>query len=120
VRVLIVDDDRRVRRALHETLGREPDLDVVAATGDAAEARLLAAQTGPSVVLLDVLLPDAATGLQLVGELGRRAGCSVVAMSIRGDLRAAALDAGAVAFVDKGEGIDAILQAVRSAVAPVT
>jgi DNA-binding NtrC family response regulator len=66
------------------------------------------------VALVDVLLPDDVTGLALVRSL-QRPGCEVVAMSVRSGLRAAARAAGAVAFVEKGSDIDAILQAVRFA-----
>jgi DNA-binding NarL/FixJ family response regulator len=38
-----------------------------------------------------------------------------VAMSVRDDLRPAALAAGAAAFVGKGAGIDAILEVIRAA-----
>jgi DNA-binding NarL/FixJ family response regulator len=116
---MIVDDDRRVLAALRETVGLEPDLVVVGGAGDVISARRLAFRTRPDVVLLDVLLPDAVGGLELLTSLQRRPECSVVAMSIRGDLRAAALSAGAAAFVDKGDGIDAILGSLRAAGRPV-
>jgi DNA-binding NtrC family response regulator len=70
------------------------------------------------VALVDVLLPDDTTGLALVHRLSRRPGCAVVAMSVRSGARGAALAAGAVAFVEKGGDIDALLFAVRAAVPP--
>jgi DNA-binding NarL/FixJ family response regulator len=114
LRVLIVDDDLRVLKALTETITREADLLVVGQGADAPTALQLALSTRPTVVLMDVLLPDADTGLALLTALNRL-DCSVVAMSIRSNLRRAALDAGAVAFVDKGADIDAMLRSVRAA-----
>lgn len=115
VRVLVADDDARVRAAVVQTISLEADLALVA---DAADALALAESTDPAVALVDVLLPDATAGLALVAALGRRPGCAVVAMSVRSGLRQAALAAGAVAFAEKASGIDAILEAVRAAASP--
>lgn len=115
VRVLLVDDDARVREGLAHTMALETDLVVVAGAADAAAALALAERAHPSVALVDVLLPDSTTGLALVTNLAQRPGCAVVAMSVRGSLRAAAMAAGCVAFVEKGGDIDAILDAVRAA-----
>lgn len=117
IRLLVADDDARVRAAIGQTIALEAGLVVVASAADAAAALVLAECTGPSVALVDVLLPDEATGLALVRSLGRRPRCAVVAMSVRGGLRQAALAAGAAAFVEKAGDIDAVLDAVR-AVAP--
>lgn len=117
VRLLVADDDARVRAAIVQTISMEAGLVLVASAADAAAAMVLAERTGPSVTLVDVMLPDEATGLALVRSLARRPGCAVVAMSIRGGLRAAALAAGAAAFVEKGD-IDAVLAAVRAAAPP--
>lgn len=114
-RVLLVDSDARVRSALRQTIALESDLTVVADAAGADHARLAAERTLPSVALVELLLPDTATGLALVRALTARPGCAVVAMSMRGGLGSAAREAGAVAFVDKGVHIDAVLDAVRAA-----
>jgi len=113
--VLLVDGDARVRSALRQTITLEIDMAVVANAGSADHARIAAELTLPSVALVELLLPDAVTGLALVHGLATRLGCAVVAMSMRGGLGAAALDAGAVAFVDKGIHIEAVLDAIRAA-----
>jgi DNA-binding NtrC family response regulator len=115
VRLLVADDDTRVRAAIGQTIALEAGLVMVASAADATAALALA--TSPSVALVEVLLPDEATGLTLVRGLAQRPGCAVVAMSVRGGLRSAALAAGAVAFAEK-DGIDAVLNAVRAAVPP--
>ena len=115
IRLLVVDDDARVRTAIAQTVALEPDIIIVAQADSAGVARTLAERTELSVALVDVLLPDAPTGLALVRSLDQRQGCAVVAMSVRGGLRGPALAAGAVAFVEKGSDIDAILTAVRDA-----
>ena len=101
IRLLVADDDARVRAAIGQTVALEADLVIVADAADGAAALALAEATGPSVALVDVLIPDEATGLALVASLCRRPGCAVVAMSVRSGLRRAALAAGAVAFAEK-------------------
>jgi DNA-binding NarL/FixJ family response regulator len=118
IRLLVVDDDVRVRAAIGQTIALEPDLVMVADAADTPTALALAERTRPSVALVDVLIPDEATGVALVRSLGHRPGIAVVAMSVRSGLRLAALAAGAVAFVEKGGDIDAILNAVRAAAPP--
>jgi DNA-binding NarL/FixJ family response regulator len=120
IRLLVADDDPRVRQAIAGTIALEPDLMIVAEAPDATAALSMADAAHPSVALVDVLLPDRATGLALVRSLDERPTCAVVAMSVRGGLREAALSAGAVAFVEKGGDIDALLAAVRGAAAPRT
>jgi CheY-like chemotaxis protein len=115
IRLLVVENDVRVRAAIVQTIALEPGLVVVAQADDATTALVLAERVDPLVALVDVLLPDEVTGLALVASLSRRPGCAVVAMSVRGGLRASALAAGAVAFVEKESDIDAILNTVRAA-----
>jgi CheY-like chemotaxis protein len=119
IRLLVVDDDPRVLHAITLTIALERDLVIVAAAADAITALAFAEGTAPSVALIDVLLPDELGGLALVRSLARRPNCRVVAMSVRGGLRHAALAAGAIAFVEKSGDIDAVLDAVRAAAALV-
>jgi DNA-binding NarL/FixJ family response regulator len=118
IRLLVVDDDARVRAAIGRTIALEDDLVIVAEAANAKTALALAAGADISVALVDVLLPDAVTGLALVRSLNQKPGCAVVAMSARGGIRAAALAAGAVAFLEKGGDIDGVLAAIRVAVRP--
>ena len=112
MRVLLADDQAKVRSALRLLLEQEPGLSVV---GEATEAEELLAQVGsghPELVLLDLELP----GLQAPDMLpALRALCpclKVIALSGRPDARQAALDAGADAFVSKGDPPERLLEAV--------
>lgn len=96
----------------------EDDFQLVGEAPDATTAAALADDTDPSVALVDVLLPDVATGLALVRLLGRRSNCAVVAMSVDSGAGRAALTAGATAFVEKGTDIDGVLSVIRRAAPP--
>jgi DNA-binding NarL/FixJ family response regulator len=117
LRVLVVDDDARVRAGLAQTIEAEADLSVVATADTASGALAYVESARPSVALVDVLLPDALTGLGLVRRLSEQPGRAVVAISVRSELRGAALAAGAVLFVEKGD-VDAVLSALRTAAGP--
>ncbi len=69
IRLLIVDDHERVRRELVAKLCRSPELDVVAATGDAEEAVRSVEEHRPDVVLIDVKRDDGC-GVELCRRLG--------------------------------------------------
>jgi CheY-like chemotaxis protein len=118
IRLLVADDDARVRAAIGQTIALEADLVMVADAANAAAALALAESTDPSVALVDLLIPDEAAGLAPIRSLGQRPGCAVVVMSVRGGLRHAALAAGAVAFVEKAGDIDAVLDTIRAAAPP--
>jgi DNA-binding NarL/FixJ family response regulator len=114
ISLLIVDDDARVRAAVGRTIMLETDLVLVAEARDAPGALAMAAASDPAVALVDVLLPDEESGLDLIRGLARSPRCAVVAMSVHGAVRGAALAAGAVAFVEKDD-VDALLTQIRSA-----
>ena len=115
VRVLIAEDDPRVRTALRSFLAAVPDLTVVADAGSAATAMELARERAPDVALIDVLLPTAQDGLGLLRALTGEIGIPAVAMSIHSWVRGSALAAGAYQFLDKDSAPELLLAALRAA-----
>ena len=115
VRILVVGDDVRVRSAIAQTLDLERDLELVGEASEAETALALLSSCTSFVVVVDVLAPDDRNGLELLGCLSRLPQCAVVALSVRSAVRPAALAAGAAAFIDMGDDIDALLHAIRSA-----
>jgi DNA-binding NarL/FixJ family response regulator len=113
--VLIVDDDARVREGLHRLLATAEDLVVVAVAADGIRAReqVSGARDGVDVALVDVALPTRAAGLQLIRELSLAV--PVIALSITGGEREAALGAGAHRYLEKGGDPDELLSALRAA-----
>jgi DNA-binding NarL/FixJ family response regulator len=115
LRVLIVDDDARVRRALRRLIECSADLTVVGEAGSARSARRLDRELGPDVVVLDLLLPRAPDGMQVLRELRGR-DRPVVAISRMGELGPEAMVAGAHAFMEKdGRDVDELLDMIRAA-----
>jgi DNA-binding NtrC family response regulator len=111
IRVLVVDDDARVRRALHDLIDASGGMQVVATAAGVGEALEVDARTGPLVALVDVL-PDRADGVELVRALAGR-GRRVVAISVSAAVRDDALAAGAVRFVEKAPDAQRLLTALR-------
>ena len=118
-RVLVVDDEAPIRRALAANLkarGYEVD---AAETGE--QALDLAARHHPDVVLLDLGLPGI-DGLEVIDGLRGWTHVPIVVLSARGAERdkVAALDAGADDYVAKPFGMDELLARLRAAVRRAT
>jgi two-component system KDP operon response regulator KdpE len=113
-RVLVVDDDAALARALSINLrARHYDVDVA---GTGADALRLAARTPPDLVVLDLGLPDL-DGAEVIAGLAGWSTAPILVLSAR-DAQAdkvAALDAGAVDFVTKPFGMDELVARLRAA-----
>ena len=116
VKVLIAENDPRVRAALRSFLSASPGLAVVADAADAATALETAREQAPDVALVDVLLPTAQDGLGLVRALTAELNIPAVAISIHGWVRASALAAGAHRFLDKDSAPELLVVALHAAV----
>ena len=112
MRILIADQQPKVRFALRVLLKREPGLEVV---GEAANADELLAQTtaiSPDLVLLGWELPHLTPGVLCT----LRQACpslAVVALSGRPEARYTALEAGANVFVSKTDLPERLLAAIH-------
>jgi two-component system KDP operon response regulator KdpE len=118
-RVLVVDDELAIRKALTANLkARGYDVDA-AETGE--QALDLAARHHPDVVLLDLGLPGI-DGLEVIDGLRGWTHVPIVVLSARGAERdkVAALDAGADDYVAKPFGMDELLARLRAAVRRAT
>ncbi len=72
IRVLIVDDDERVRRIIAIMLSLEDDYEVVGEAADGVEAVSAAGVLHPDVVLLDLEMPGM-DGILAIPEIRRQA-----------------------------------------------
>ena len=119
IRVLLVDDQAVVRRALRVRFHLEVDLEVVGEATTGIEALSLAQTLTPDVVLMDLQMPGM-DGIAATAALRSVVPQSaVVILSIYDDAqtRGRAQAAGAVAFVEKRGATDSLLSAIRLAAA---
>ncbi|MHA0285308.1 response regulator [Mycobacterium sp. C3-094] len=114
-RVLVVDDEPQILRALRINLSVRGYDVRTAATG--AEALRAAADFRPDVIVLDLGLPDM-SGIDVLGGLRGWLSAPVIVLSARTDSsdKVAALDAGADDYVTKPFGMDEFLARLRAAV----
>ena len=114
-RVLVVDDEPQIVRALATNLrARGFDVDL-AATGE--DGLRLAADHHPDVVILDLGLPGI-DGLEVVTGLRGWSSVPIIVLSVReGEAdKVAALDAGADDYITKPFGMNELLARIRAAV----
>jgi two-component system, OmpR family, KDP operon response regulator KdpE len=114
-RVLVVDDEPQILRALRINL-RVREYDVhVAATG--AEALQMASRYPPDLVILDLGLPDL-DGVEVIQGLRGWTRAPIIVLSGRADStdKVEALDAGADDYVTKPFGVEELLARMRAAV----
>ena len=114
IRVLIADDDHRVRTALSALLTSYAGFDIVGTSATTDGALTLARQHRPTVALIDILLPEAPDGLGLLHAVTNELQIPAIAMSIDGGLRKRALAAGATSFFDKDGRADQLIAALRA------
>jgi len=111
-RVLIVDDDRVIRRLLGTTLKAQEYRVFEAATATAALTA--AASIRPDVIILDTSLPDG-DGVEVIRKLRQAVKRPILILSASGGEaeKIAALDAGADDYLTKPFGLGALLARVR-------
>jgi two-component system, OmpR family, KDP operon response regulator KdpE len=113
IRVLIVDDEPQILRALRINLQARQYEVVVAASG--AEALHETASSRPDLVILDLGLPDI-DGVEVIRRVRAWSPVPIVVLSGRADSRdkVDALDAGADDYVTKPFSIDELLARMRA------
>ncbi|MBN2583740.1 MAG: response regulator transcription factor [Planctomycetes bacterium] len=118
IRVVAADDHEMFRECLVERLNQEPDIQVIAHVGDAAEAALLVRDMCPEVVLLDIDMPG--SPFVAAGEIARRCpATSIIFLSAYHADRhiARCIDAGARGFVLKSHDVQSVAAAIRDVAA---
>ena len=111
-RVLVVDDEPQIRRALRTSLeahGYEAE-----SVGTGGEAVVGVADRPPDLVLLDLGLPDL-DGTQVIARIRAFSQVPIIVLSVRESQRdkVAALDAGADDYVTKPFGMEELLARAR-------
>jgi two-component system KDP operon response regulator KdpE len=114
VRVLVIDDEPQIRRALRTSL--EAHGYEVAAVGTGEEGVIAAAEQAPDLVLLDLGLPDL-EGTEVIRRIRTFSEVPVIVLSVREGQsdKVAALDAGADDYVTKPFAMGELLARARAA-----
>jgi DNA-binding NarL/FixJ family response regulator len=116
MRILIADNDLRVRAALHVLLAEQDDSIVVAECADLEGLVDQLQDFAPQVVLLDWELPGRPAAAFLLAR-SHAARPKLIVLSTRLEIRAAALAIGADDFVHKADPPEALLSSVRKVMA---
>ncbi|HET7738882.1 MAG TPA: response regulator transcription factor [Tepidiformaceae bacterium] len=115
IRVLLVDDEPRIRKGLAMRLAIEPDLEIVGEAEDGAPALTLTRELDPDVVLMDLNM-NGMDGMTATRALRAEApDRKVIVLTLHDDpaTRREAADAGAGAFVGKQEGSTRLVTVIR-------
>jgi two-component system, OmpR family, KDP operon response regulator KdpE len=112
--ILVVDDERSIRRYLHTSL--EAKGHRVVEAGGGLEALALAESERPDLIILDLGLPDL-DGVEVTRRLRERIQTPIIILSVRDreDDKVGALDAGADDYLTKPFGLGELLARVRVA-----
>ena len=113
-RVLVVDDEPQIRRALRTSLEAHGYEVVTVGTGE--EGVVGAAEQSPDLVLLDLGLPDL-DGTEVIKRVRAFSEVPVIVLSVRESQseKVASLDAGADDYVTKPFGMEELLARARAA-----
>lgn len=116
IRLLLVDDQKNVRRGLRMRLELEPDVEVIGEADNGETAIYQVNSLNPDIVLMDVEMPGM-DGISATQTLHNAASpCSVVMLSLYDDnvTRERARQAGAKAFIAKHQLEQTLMVAIRN------
>jgi two-component system, NarL family, response regulator NreC len=116
IRVLLADDHGIVRKGLRFLLAQEPDIEVVGEAEDGREAVKMAADLSPTVVIMDIAMPNL-NGIDAASQICKsdsRIGVVILSMYSDEEFIIRALGAGAKGYLLKDAAEPDLVRAVRS------
>jgi DNA-binding NarL/FixJ family response regulator len=119
IRVLVADDQSMVRAGFRLLLAREPDIDVIAEARNGVEAVQQAARFNPTVVLMDIRMPEL-DGLEATRQILAADPSARILILTTFDLDEyvyEGLQAGASGFVLKDDPPEQLIAALRTVAA---
>lgn len=114
LRILLADDQERVRYALRALLRQQPGFKVIGEAENARELLALVEVLEPDLVLLDWNLPDMTGENVMLSLRNTNKDLSVIVISGQIEVKKAAFEAGAIAFFSKANPPDRLVDAIRN------
>jgi DNA-binding NarL/FixJ family response regulator len=116
LRMLIVDDQRRTRQSLRALLAAEFPLIRMLEAESGFEALKRVEDWSPDIVIMDARMPDL-DGIEVTRAIKRQTPhVKVIVLSMFAEYHAASLEAGADAFISKGDPPERLLAVLRGIV----
>lgn len=115
IRVVVVDDHPIIREGFTTILNAQPDMTLVGAASNGADALLLIKSQSPDIVLLDLRMPGI-PGLEVLAELQRRkerAKVIIMTISESAEHVRRSMSSGARGYLLKDSSKEEILEAIR-------
>jgi DNA-binding NarL/FixJ family response regulator len=115
MRILIADDNERVRSGIKSLLALEPECEVCGEAHDGEDAIAKARELHPDLILLDISMPGM-NGLDAARALRQVSNCKILIMSQHDPtvLKSRALSAGAQGCLDKARLVTDLMPAIAS------
>ncbi len=115
IRILLADDHEIFRTGLRRLIDSEPDMEVVAEAAHGRQAVILARETVPDVIIMDVTMPDM-NGIEATRKIAVDVpDVKVIALSMYDDTRyiAGMFSVGAAGYLMKDCLFEEVAEAVR-------
>ena len=119
IKVLLVDDHAIIREGLRSLLKKQPEMEVIADTGDGRKAIELVRELLPNIVIMDITMPGL-NGIEATRQIiAEFPDVKVIALSIHSKRRYVAdmLSAGATGYILKECLFDELVQAIKAVAA---
>lgn len=116
IRVVIADDHPVVRAGIVSMLNKEPDIRVIAETGDGGQVERLAIESATDVLVLDVNMPglDPMASTRRLKEKHPSLNVLILTAHDEEAYVTGLLSAGATGYVLKDEALDSLVEAIRT------
>lgn len=116
IRVLVVDDYQPWQYFVSTTLGKEPEVQIIAQVSDGFEAVQCAERLQPDLILMDIGLPtlNGIEASRRIREVSPRSKILFVSENRSPDIAQEALSTGAGGFLSKSDAGSELLPAIRA------
>jgi len=116
IRVLLADDHALMRQGLRALLATTGEIEVVGEVGTGREAERLVLELNPSVVLMDIAMPDL-NGIEAARIIHLKSPATrivMLSMHVSAEYVYRAFEAGACGYLLKEMAVDEVINAVRT------